>query len=493
VNRKDILEALDQISDARIEKAATPPRKKTGNMYWYSAIAAMLAIAILLGIFLRPKSTTPGQIYDPTWPTGRPTQPTCTTPTTPTTPTVPTWPAYNPSYISPTSPTQSNGQYSFYNLATAEFKWNQGGDMSFTNLSDELTRMQNYLSKSMGQLLKEDENVIFSPLNLYLTLSMLAESTSGETRTEILSLLGFMDQETFRQQAMDLMRCAFIYSCKFSNSLWMQNGTPYNKEVTDLLAKNYYTSVFGNDFAAAEASKPIAQWINEQTKGFLEGTTGDLSYPADTLMTVVSTLYINHQWLEIFKEEDNTEKIFHGTHGDANRTFMNKQMGTESYCYTENFGAISLGTAWGDLWLILPHTGKTPRDVLAEGEYVKLLTGGGLTKKSVKVNLSLPKFDLTCQLNMTQDLQKLGIRKLFSEDADFSVLTNAKIRMHDLCQTVRVCVNEIGITAGAYMGDFYAFEPNPPEIIDFILDRPFLFVYTDPCGTPLFAGCINNL
>jgi len=166
VNRKDILEALDQISDARIEKAATPPRKKTGNMYWYSAIAAMLAIAILLGIFLRPKSTTPGQIYDPTWPTGRPTQPTCTTPTTPTTPTVPTWPAYNPSYISPTSPTQSNGQYSFYNLATAEFKWNQGGDMSFTNLSDELTRMQNYLSKSMGQLLKEDENVIFSPLNL---------------------------------------------------------------------------------------------------------------------------------------------------------------------------------------------------------------------------------------------------------------------------------------------------------------------------------------
>ena len=72
MNRKDILEALDQISDARIEKAATPPRKKTGNIYWYSAIAAMLAIAILLGIFLRPVSTTPGQIYDPT---GRPTQP----------------------------------------------------------------------------------------------------------------------------------------------------------------------------------------------------------------------------------------------------------------------------------------------------------------------------------------------------------------------------------------------------------------------------------
>ena len=493
MNRKDILEALDQINDDRIAKTETPPKKKARIISWYSGIAAVLAVAVLLGILLRPQQSSPPSIYDPTWPTGRPTQSTQTTQPTYTNPTIPTWPTYNPNYLSPTSPTQSNGQYTFYNLASAEFKWNQGNDMSFADLRNELTQMQNYLSKTMGQLLNSNENVVFSPLNLYLTLSMLAESTSGDTRAEILSLLGYMDQEAFRQQAMDIMRCAVMHNCKFSNSLWMQYGAPYNKEVTDLLAYNYYTSVFGNDFAAAEASKPIAQWINEQTKGFMEGTTGDLTYPSDTLLAVVSTLYINHQWVEIFKEEDNTEGVFHGTRGDTNRTFMNRQMGTEAYYYTKTFGAVSVPTQWGNLWLILPHTGKTTKDVLTEGDYIKLISGGGLTKKSVKVNLSLPKFDLTCKLNMTADLQKLGIQKLFSANADFSVLTNASVRMSDLCQTVRICVNEVGVTAGAYTGPFYAFEPNPPEIIDFILDRPFLFVYTDMSGTPLFAGCINNV
>ena len=52
MNRKEILEALDAISDTRIEKAAQPPKRKRKNVYWYSGIAAVLAVAILLGIFL---------------------------------------------------------------------------------------------------------------------------------------------------------------------------------------------------------------------------------------------------------------------------------------------------------------------------------------------------------------------------------------------------------------------------------------------------------
>ncbi|MGN1347913.1 MAG: serpin family protein, partial [Acutalibacteraceae bacterium] len=36
----------------------------------------------------------------------------------------------------------------------------------------------------------KDENVVFSPLNVYMALSLLAESTDGESRQQILELLG---------------------------------------------------------------------------------------------------------------------------------------------------------------------------------------------------------------------------------------------------------------------------------------------------------------
>ena len=55
MKREDILEALEEISDARIEKAAQLPKKKVKKLYWYSGIAAVLAVAILLGIFLPGK------------------------------------------------------------------------------------------------------------------------------------------------------------------------------------------------------------------------------------------------------------------------------------------------------------------------------------------------------------------------------------------------------------------------------------------------------
>ena len=34
--------------------------------------------------------------------------------------------------------------------------------------------------------------------------------------------------------------------------------------------------------------------------------------------------------------------------------------------------------------------------------------------------------------------------------------------------------------------------PPPEEIIDFILDRPFLFLITEGSGVPLFAGTVNQ-
>ena len=53
--------------------------------------------------------------------------------------------------------------------------------------------------------------------------------------------------------------------------------------------------------------------------------------------------------------------------------------------------------------------------------------------------------------------------------------------------------DEEGVTAAAYTVLPMAGAARPPEDeIDFVVDRPFIFVITGEDGLPLFAGVINQ-
>ncbi len=59
---------------------------------------------------------------------------------------------------------------------------------------------------------------------------------------------------------------------------------------------------------------------------------------------------------------------------------------------------------------------------------------------------------------------------------------------------MRVTVDEEGVSAAAYtvmMADAGGAMP-PEKEVDFILDRPFLFVITGNDGLPLFTGVVND-
>ena len=58
---------------------------------------------------------------------------------------------------------------------------------------------------------------------------------------------------------------------------------------------------------------------------------------------------------------------------------------------------------------------------------------------------------------------------------------------------VRVAIDEEGVTATAYTVEMLAGSARPTEEeIDFVLDRPFVFVITSDDGLPLFIGVVNQ-
>ena len=57
----------------------------------------------------------------------------------------------------------------------------------------------------------------------------------------------------------------------------------------------------------------------------------------------------------------------------------------------------------------------------------------------------------------------------------------------------RVQVDEKGCTAAAYtVIEECGSAMSPEDEVDFVLDRPFLFVITSATNTPLFAGVVNQ-
>jgi len=450
MKREKILQALDAISDARIEKAAAPPKRKRKAVYWYSAIAAVLVAAILLGIFLPGGSK----------------------------------PFAQAKVLAAASYPETKPVYDYKDtLAYAD-------------------ALNDYFGRTMAQFLQDDQgndNVAFSPINLYMALAMLAESADGQTRAEILFLLGAEDMDSLRKQANELWLSVYSSEepvCTLANSLWIQNGFPHSEETVQTIAEKYFASVYSHNFAAADAAKPIAQWIDKETGGLLKEQTAQLKFSPSTVMALVSTVYMKANWTDPFKEERNTQRVFHGTNGDVTCTFMNNSS-SDNYYWGDDYTAVSLNLEWGySMNLILPDAGKTPSDLLQSGAYTELFRNGAAKGKYVTVNLSMPKFDITCKQDMIEGLKELGIKQMFEPgQADFTSAfpeMGNEISVDKVEQATRVSIDEDGIEAASYVVIGAPGSGMPPtNEVDFILDRPFLFTITYR-NIPIFAGVVNN-
>ena len=149
------------------------------------------------------------------------------------------------------------------------------------------------------------------------------------------------------------------------------------------------------------------------------------------------------------------------------------------------------------MWFFLPDEGVTAEALAADETVARLLRApsGWENSKTLIVNLSVPKFDVTSQLELSVGLKMLGVEAVFdAARADFSPMTEqaGNIAVSRVQHDARVMIDEEGCTAVAYTVIPMAGAAMPPkEEIDFVLDRPFFFAITGIDGAPLFAGIVN--
>ena len=365
-------------------------------------------------------------------------------------------------------------------------------------------KLLEFNAKVMKQFLKENnhENRLYSPINIYMALGMLAETSEGNTRKQVLDLLGMEKVEDLRTQVKGLWLSVYKddkMKSVLAASVWLRDDITYNKATMDILAQEYYASSFAGKMGSEEYSKAFQSWLNEQTDGILKEQISGLKLDPQTVMALATTVCFSAKWSDEFRKENTKQGMFHAAEGDVQRDFMNDSR-TGWYFWGDQFGAIrkEFDGMYGFMLFILPDEGVSVYDLLADEQVLEYLEKGFdyENKKGVRINASIPKFDVSSDSDLTEDLKKLGITDAFDENvADFSPVSEEieNIWISKVQHGVRVIADEEGVKAAAYTAELAAGAARPPEEeIDFVLDRPFLFVISMGDGTPMFVGIVEN-
>lgn len=198
--------------------------------------------------------------------------------------------------------------------------------------------IQEFLGNSNGA------NKVYSPLNVYMALAMLAEVTDGESRQQILTLLGSESIEALRAQAASVWNANYsndgAVTSILANSLWLNEVVDFNQTTMDSLAQNYYASSFRGEMGSEEFDQALRDWINEQTGGLLEAQADGLSMDPETVMALASTIYYRAKWHSEFNEAKTEKGLFHLLNADGETVecdFMHKG-GSNNYYWTDQFG-----------------------------------------------------------------------------------------------------------------------------------------------------------
>ena len=83
-----------------------------------------------------------------------------------------------------------------------------------------------FANRTLGRIFADSENRVYSPISLYAALSMLTEMTDGETKRQVMDLLGAADSETLRQTVRDLWMSVYLDDgrsvCRLANGAFLR-------------------------------------------------------------------------------------------------------------------------------------------------------------------------------------------------------------------------------------------------------------------------------
>ena len=353
-------------------------------------------------------------------------------------------------------------------------------------------KLSGFFDALTGKLLDGESSGVVSPVNVYMALSLLAECTNGESRKQILDVIGASSIEELREQS----KLLWLFNSRdnecgrslLGNSVWLSSDLPVKENCVDILKNDHFASTFTGDFRDENYKNALRQWLSDQTNGLLDDSIKELEIPDATVAALASTLYYKAKWFRGYYQTENG--VFKGAGGDTECVF-NKKTVSNTYIYKgSGFTAFRDGLSDGNtIWFFLPDDGRTVSDVI-KTDLFSYANG-----KCYDVTVRMPDFDVNFNSSIKETMKDLGITDCMTPGkADFSSLSDDDLYVSSATHAARFKADKEGVEGAAYtviMDEATGMPEDLPDY-DFTLDRPFVFM-VENAGVPLFIGCVNDV
>ena len=365
----------------------------------------------------------------------------------------------------------------------------------------------------------EENNIVVSPISVYMALSLACECADGETRQEILDAVGVTYDEV-NQYANKLYAFAnvdyrqmnalgapeVVAFQELSNSIWLDDSVSFKQGGVNKLASEYNCDVYQASFANGEAARLINKYIENKSRGLIDG---DVELSPETYFVLMNTYYLKEIWNDTGRNLSLTDEKIYFQNRDGSTTHTQLLVGyyKEGKAYDgEEFSSFYTTTEHGfRIYFFVPDEEWDLNHIFTAENISTVLNledWGYVDDENMQLHhtrVLFPEFEA----EFSEDIKGIlandfGIEALFDpQKCDMSGVTDENVYCQGVIHKAALKVDRTGIEGAAVtiMPMAGAAAPPPYEKVyhDFTVNCSFGFVMTDTCGTVVFSGVINNI
>uniref|UniRef100_A0A250Y0M2 Serine protease inhibitor A3N n=1 Tax=Castor canadensis TaxID=51338 RepID=A0A250Y0M2_CASCN len=347
-----------------------------------------------------------------------------------------------------------------------------------------------------------NKNVIFSPLSISTALAFLSLGAHNTTLKEILEGLKFNLTEIseaeihqgFQQLLRTLNQPGDHLQLNMGNAMFVQEQqelqAKFRKDAQALYAAQAFLTNF-QEPAAAE------KFINDYVKKETQGKIVDLVKGLDTqtVMVLVNYIFFKAKWKMPFDPRDTFKSKFHLSKSQSVKVpMMSIEDLTTPFFRDEELSCTVVElkyTGNASALFILPDQGK-----MQEVETSLLPETLSKWKDSLQSRrideLYLPKFSISSDYDLEYILPQLGIKEVFTRQADLSgLMQDGKLMVSQVVHKAVIDVTEVGTEAAAATGVKVILTSAKLNPVTVNINRPFLLIISDTQNI-LFLGKVTN-
>ncbi|KAK6960237.1 serpin B3 [Biomphalaria glabrata] len=348
-----------------------------------------------------------------------------------------------------------------------------------------------------NKLHTESKNLLFSPLSGHSALSMVMLGAWNKTLDNFHELLKIEDPYTAYIELFQDYETMPGIDIVLANGIWAKPTFPIKDEYKGHVGHIFQVEPKTIDISAPKGpEEPINAWVANRTNNAITTILPPSFITADTDILFLNVFFLNASWESPFDASKTQDGEFVTESGETIRTsFMRRDDVEVEVGEMEGFAAKVLRLPFKNygfaFYIALPNENETLsrlHDFMVNELHDSELFFAHL--QTTKVNLYVPKFQLTSTLNISKK-SSMGLDFLFDPDADFSELSEKHLALSSGVHKVFIDVKETGIVSTET--PVFEGRQSRDSSEDFVVKRPFIFfVRDDVKGLLLFQGKLSD-